>query len=118
MRAKWSWFILSVAVFLVTAAVGAQQTATQTRDTKQAQDVDFARAYKEWTGDPNYGSPIVNHLPLAKGVPTPKDVLGYHVGAPRKLTYYADMLRYYRALEASTPNVKVETIGKSDEGRE
>ena len=48
----------------------------------------------------------------------PKDVLGYHVGAPRKLTYYADMLKYYRALAAATPRVKVETIGKSDEGRE
>ena len=35
-----------------------------------------------------------------------------------KLTYYADMLKYYRALAAATPRVKVETIGKSDEGRE
>src|SRR5262249_47954750 len=37
---------------------------------------------------------------------------------PQKLTYYADMLKYYRALAAATPRVKVETIGKSDEGRE
>src|SRR6185503_17541061 len=35
-----------------------------------------------------------------------------------KLTYYADILKYYRALAAATPRVKVETIGKSDEGRE
>ena len=48
----------------------------------------------------------------------PKDVLGYHVGAPRKLTYYADILKYYRALAAATPRVKIETIGKSDEDRE
>ena len=52
------------------------------------------------------------------GIPTPKDVLGYHAGAPRKLTYYADLLKYYRALAAATPRVKVETIGKSDEDRE
>ena len=45
-------------------------------------------------------------------------MLGYHIGAPKKLTYYADMLKYYRALAAATPRVKVETIGKSDEGRE
>ncbi len=51
-------------------------------------------------------------------MPTPKDVLGYHVGAPRKLTYYADILKYYRALAAATPRVQVETIGRSDEGRE
>src|SRR4029450_6695814 len=53
-----------------------------------------------------------------KGVPSPKDVLGYHIGAPYKLTYYADILKYYRALAAATPRVKVETIGTSDEGRE
>src|SRR5204862_1586041 len=54
-----------------------------------------------------------------QGIPTPKDVLGYHVGAPGKLTYYADILKYYRALAAAAPNrVKIETIGKSDEDRE
>ena len=45
-------------------------------------------------------------------------MLGYHVGAPQKLTYYADIVKYYRALAAATPRVKVETIGKSDEDRE
>ena len=35
-----------------------------------------------------------------------------------KLTYYADILKYYRALAAATPRVKIETIGKSDEDRE
>ena len=109
---------LCVAIFLLTVALGAQETVTQTRDPKQTQDEDFAQRFREWTGDPHYGSPIVDHLPLVTGVPTPKDVLGYHIGAPRKLTYYADMLRYYRALEAASPNVKVETVGRSDEGRE
>ena len=45
-------------------------------------------------------------------------MLGYYIGAPRKLTYYADILKYYRALAKATPRVKVETIGKTDEGRE
>ena len=52
------------------------------------------------------------------GIPSPKDILGHHVGAPATLTYYADILKYYRALAAATPRVKVETIGKSDEDRE
>src|SRR6185503_5822198 len=44
---------------------------------------------------------------------------GYHIGAPKKLTYYADILKYYRALAAAAPNrVKIETIGRSDENRE
>jgi hypothetical protein len=106
--------VLSIAMALPQA----QQAATDTRDPKQAQDEAFARAYKEWTGDARYGSPLVDHLPVVKGVPTPYDVLGYHIGAPRKLTYYADILKYYRALAAATPRVRVESVGRSDEGRE
>jgi hypothetical protein len=96
----------------------AQQSAIEPRDPKQPQDEAFARLYREWTGDAMYGSPLVDHLPLVKGIPTPKDVLGYYIGAPEKLTYYADILKFYRALAAATPRVRVETIGRSDEGRE
>ena len=85
-------------------------------DPRQAQDPSFAKLYKEWTGDARYGSPLVDHLPIVKGIPTPKDVLGYYIGAPQKLTYYADMLKYYRALAAATPRVKVETIGSRMKG--
>lgn len=110
---------LGVAVFALTvASLPAQQWVNETRDPKQAQDEEFAKLYKEWTGDPIYGSPLVDHLPIVPGIPTPKDVLGYHIGAPEKLTYYADILKYYKALAAATPRVRVETIGKSDEGRE
>ena len=103
---------------LAVAITQAQQSTGDAIDPRQAQDPSFAKVYKEWTGDARYGSPLVDHLPLVKGVPTPKDVLGYYVGAPQKLTYYADILKYYRALAAATPRVKVETIGRSDEGRE
>jgi hypothetical protein len=82
------------------------------------QDADFARAVKEWTTKPEFLSPLVDHLPLAPGIPSPKDVLGYHIGQPQKLTYYADILKYYRALAAKSPRVKVTPIGKTDEGRE
>ncbi|HEV8150158.1 MAG TPA: M14 family zinc carboxypeptidase, partial [Gemmatimonadales bacterium] len=98
--------------------VAAQQTVTETRDPKQPQDEAFAKAYAQWTSEPRYGSPLVDHLPKVAGVPTPKDVLGYYIGAPKTLTYYADLLKYYRALATASPRVQVETIGKSDEGRE
>src|SRR3954465_7038657 len=81
-------------------------------------DPDFARAVKEWTTRPDFISPLVDHLPKAAGVPSPKDVLGHHIGEPKKLTYYADILKYYRALAAASPRVKVTTIGKSNEGRD
>ena len=105
-------------VLLAGVIVPAQQWVTETRDPKQTQDEDFAKAYKEWTGDANFGSPLVDHLPKVPGIPSPKDVLGYHVGAPQKLTYYADIVKYYRALAAVSPRVRVESIGKSDEDRD
>ena len=106
------------ACVLLGGSLPAQQLSTDTRDPGQKQDPSFAKSYKEWLPNPKLGSPLVDHLPLMDGIPTPRDVLGYHVGAPRKLTYYADLLRYYRALAAATPRVRVETIGRSDEGRE
>src|SRR5688500_2459524 len=110
--------MLSIGVSTLTVEARAQAWVTETRDPKQTQDADFAKAYAEWTGAPIYGSPLVDHLPKVNGIPSPKDVLGYHIGAPAKLTYYADILKYYRALAAATPRVKIETIGRSDEGRE
>ncbi|MBA3296825.1 MAG: hypothetical protein H0U19_07805 [Acidobacteria bacterium] len=92
---------------------------TETRDAAQQQDEDFARSVKAWTTQPFYISPLVDHLPRVPGIPTPKDVLGYHIGAPRTLTYYSDIVKYYRALASAAPNrVKIETIGRSDEDRE
>src|SRR5215831_7987503 len=117
-RLAWSLASGMIVFLLAAATVPAQQWVTETRDPRQTQDEDFAKAYQEWTGEARYGSPLVDHLPKVAGIPSPKDVLGYHIGAPRKLTYYADIVKYYRALAAATPRVKVETIGKSDEGRE
>ena len=81
-------------------------------------DPDFAASVKTWTTRPEFLSPLVDHLPKSAMVPSPKDVLGYYVGAPKKLTYYEDLVRYYRALEAKSPRVKVIEIGKTEEGRE
>ncbi len=117
-RVRGVSFIIGAALLIAGITVPAQQMVTETRDAAQTQDEDFAKAVKEWTTQPYFISPLVDHLPKVTGIPSPKDVLGYHVGAPAKLTYYADALKYYRALAAATPRVKVETIGTSDEDRE
>src|SRR6476620_11549132 len=116
------------AAFLVAvAAAGARMFAQapadkgitgRTASVAAPNDPDYARAVAEWTTRPEFTSPLVDHLPQAVGVPSPKDVLGHHVGAPKKLTYYADILKYYRALAAATPRVKVMPIGTSNEGRD
>jgi len=109
----------ALALCATATSLVAQLAVTETRDPKQKQDDAYAKLYTEWTKGSQFGSPLVDHLPLVAGIPTPKDVLGYYIGAPAKLTYYADILKYYRALEKAAPDrVKIETIGKSDEGRE
>ena len=109
----------SLALVLAAVAMPAQQMVTETRDPAQAQDEDFAKSVKEWTTQPYFISPLVDHLPKVAGVPSPKDVLGYHVGAPAKLTYYADIAEVLPRARAALPGrVKIESIGKSDENRE
>ncbi len=81
-------------------------------------DPDFAAHVKDWTTKPEFLSPLVDHLPVSTGVPSPKAVLGHDIGAPKQLTYYADVLRYYDALAAHSPRVKVLRIGKTEEGRD
>ena len=109
---RWRLFSVPIVLALVFSVAPAQQSKTQ------QQDEDFARSIKEWTTKPEFISPLVDHLPRAPGIPSPKDVLGHHIGAPGKLTYHAEAVAYYRALAAKTPRVKVYTIGTTDEGRE
>jgi len=105
-------------VGLFGATTPAQQSVLETRDPAQPQDEEFARLVKEWTTKPEFMSPLVDHLPTAAGIPSPKDVLGYHIGTPGKLTYYADILKYYRALADASPRVTTMTVGRTDEGRD
>jgi len=84
----------------------------------QPLDDEFARLVKQWTTKPEFISPMVDHLPKAAGIPTTKDVIGHYIGEPKKLTYAADLYKYYRALQAKSPRIKVFTIGTTDEGRE
>jgi hypothetical protein len=101
---------LMFALFLV---LGIAVTASA-----QTPDTDYAARVKEWTTRPEFMSPLVDHLPKSSTVPSPKDVLGHHTGAPKKLTYYADLVKYYRTLAAKSPRVKVIDIGKTEEGRD
>jgi hypothetical protein len=103
---------LGLAFVLAGTLAPAQQPPTD------RQDQEFARLVREWTTRSEFLSPLVDHLPVAPGIPSPKDVIGHHVGAPKKLSYYGEILSYYRALAASSPRVKLMTIGRTDEGRE
>jgi hypothetical protein len=62
---------------------------------------------------------LVSALPASASVPTPLKVLGYVPGTLGRLSYVADLNRYFDALAAAAPNrVKKFSLGKSEEGRE
>ena len=53
----------------------------------------------------------------AQQVPSPKEFLGQEVGADHYLCNDTDMMRYFRAVEAATPRVRIREIGTSGYGR-
>ena len=63
--------------------------------------------------DPNwkFSTELVDYLPASATVPTPLKVLGYVPGTIGKLSHVADINRYFRALAAASPRVKVFTGG-------
>jgi len=98
---------------LATASLGPPAAMAQ-----QAMDPVFAEHQKAWTTKPEFSSPLVDHLPVSTPTaPSPRDVLGHDIGAPRVLDHYADLLKYYRALAARSPRVKIVDTGKTEEGR-
>ena len=62
---------------------------------------------------------LVSSLPASSTVPTPLKVLGYVPGTEGRLSYVADINRYFDALAAAAPTrVKKFSLGTSEEGRE
>lgn len=70
------------------------------------------------TTEPRFLSPWVSYVPHRPDVPSPTTALGHIAGAPGELTNTTKIYAYYRALAAASPRVRVETVGKSEEGRE
>ncbi len=108
---------------LGTLAVGIAATPPISADAyARAADQPIDQAYTaqilKFTTDPKFNSPLTNYLPASATVPTPEAVLGHIAGAPNHLPYSADIHRYFRALAAASPRVKVFSIGKTEEGRE
>jgi hypothetical protein len=85
---------------------------------QQKLDEGYTAKIREYTTDKMFLTELVDHLPEGGKVPTPEKVLGYIAGTPFKLTHAANVHKYFRALGAASPRVKVFSIGNSEEGRE
>ena len=88
---------------LLLAAVLSAPLAAQ-----QAHDAEYTAKIRELTPtDPKwkFTTELVDHLPASATVPSPLKVLGYVPGTPGRLSYVADVNRYFRALDAASPRV-------------
>ncbi len=116
---KLALMIVSSTLFSFHALLFAQELdPTFARDAGQPVDQHYTDQIHKYTTDPSFTSPLVDYLPASKTVPTPAAVLGDVSGAPDMLPYSEDVNKYFRLLEASSPRVKVFSIGRSEEGRE
>ena len=75
-------------------------------------------AIARFTTDPQFVSPWVAYVPEADGVPSPSDYLGRIMGAAGELTRVEEISGYLEALAEASPRVFLETIGRTEEGRE
>ena len=93
-------------------------TAESAPSQRAGVDEEGTRAIRSYTTRPEFLSPLVDPLPASiDGVPPPREVLGYTVGQPGKMTYYADIVRYMEALAEKSARVDSFFIGTSSEGR-
>jgi Zinc carboxypeptidase len=84
---------------------------------QQPVDSAYTAKIRELTTEPRFNTELTDHLPADPKVPTPFKVLGYVPGTVGRLSYVADITRYFRALDEASPRVKVFDLGSSDEGR-
>jgi hypothetical protein len=107
MRSIASLITCVAASIALAAPLGAQQT-----------DTAYARLVREYTTDPRFLPASLESLPASATVPSPQKHFGTIAGAPG-VTHHADeVYGYFRALAKATPRVKVETVGKTEEGRD
>jgi len=118
MRFRTAAALLSLCLSIDAAPASPLAAQTYARNPEQAIDATYTRLIRQFTTDPTLNTPLTDYLPASDTVPTPLDVLGHIAGAEGYLPHSAEVHRYFRALEAASPRVRVFTIGHSEEGRE
>lgn len=109
--------ILALVFLLLAAGVSGASAATVDPAPDRAEPGSI-EAIAQFTTEPQFLSPWVAYVPASDTVPSPTKYLGHLVGAPGELTHAAKIQGYVRALAAASPRVHVETIGKTEEGRD
>ncbi len=109
--------VLRTLVILVLVLVLALVTMSwaQAPDTPEAGSKE---AIAEATTEERFVSPWVSTIPEHPTVPSPTDHLGHIAGAPGELSNTETIYAYYRTLAETSDRVRVEVIGRTEEGRD
>ncbi|HEV2286895.1 MAG TPA: M14 family zinc carboxypeptidase, partial [Steroidobacteraceae bacterium] len=106
------WFVPAILMTLAPGLAPAQGVAPDTAEAGSIEEI--ARA----TTEPRFLSPWVSYLPASASVASPRAFLHRIPGAPGELVDSAAAYGYCRALAASSPRVRLFTIGRSEERRD
>ncbi|HEY1433860.1 MAG TPA: M14 family zinc carboxypeptidase, partial [Thermoanaerobaculia bacterium] len=100
---------------VLAATLAAAPNVTDAPDVAEAGSVE---AIARFTTEARFGNPWVAYVPASATVPSPTKYLGHVAGAAGELSRTQQIYGYFRELARATPRVKVQGIGKSEEGRE
>ncbi len=81
-------------------------------------DEAYGKKIREYTTEPFFLTELVDHLPSSKTVPSPMKHFGDIVGAPNNLHHVDEINAYMRELDKASNRVTVQSMGKSEDGRE
>jgi hypothetical protein len=109
----WLFFPILAAAMIVSAA--AQDKNPYAPDTPEKGSVE---AIAKFTTEARFGSPWVAYVPASSTVLSPTQYLGHVVGAEGELSSTAKIYGYFRKLAETSPRVRVQVIGRSEEGRD
>jgi hypothetical protein len=73
---------------------------------------------REHTTEARFLPEAVAYVPDSDTVPSPTETLGRIVGTPGELSRVAEIHGYFRKLDEASDRVRVETLGRTEEGRD
>ncbi len=110
--ARRLWPVLGAALIVSAAGQSGNPYAPDTPESGSVETI------AKLTTEARFGNPWVAYVPASSSVPSPTRYLGHIVGAEGELSGTAKIYGYFRALAAACPRVRVQVIGRSEEGRD
>jgi len=111
-------FLLILGVALIVAASPQPQSQIKNPYAPDTPEPGSVEAIAKFTTEARFGNPWVAYVPASDTVVSPTKYLGHVVGAEGELSSTAKIYGYFRKLAETSPRVRVETIGRTEEGRD